>query len=496
MKILLDTNIIIDRESHNTKNYSIATLYKWIDKLHFIKTIHPLTKAELMKYHDNDIKESLIIKLGSYNVLNINNDYTPEFNSIVSKYSLDKNSRIDNSLLFQVVNGRVDLLITEDRKIHRKANELNIANKVYTINRFITKCSDEYPDLIDYKVLSVKKMKFGSLDINNHFFDSFKKTYSEFTQWFNRKCDEDAYVCIINDEIVGFLYLKLENENSNYSDIEPQFSRKRRLKVGTFKVESTGFRLGERFLKIIFDNAKENRVDEVYITLFNANLDVARLEGLLERWGFKYFGIKKSINGEEKVLIKEMKGYDKTLSPKNNFPNIKANSNKYILPIYPKYHTSLFPDSILNNEDMKLYMDFDAHKYSLQKVYVFSASYEGVVPGDIVIIYRTGDKTPKKYSSVVTTIAIVDEVLTASSIDEYLKECQNRSVFRKDELIKLFIKYRNIIKLLFYKSLTKRLTLDKLYDLKIVEYSNGPRPFHKLTEQQFTQILNESNTNL
>jgi hypothetical protein len=39
-------------------------------------------------------------------------------------------------------------------------------------------------------------------------------------------------------------------------DITPIFEMKRRLKIGTFKVNSTGFRLGERFLKIIFDTAK------------------------------------------------------------------------------------------------------------------------------------------------------------------------------------------------------------------------------------------------
>lgn len=51
--------------------------------------------------------------------------------------------------------------------------------------------------------------------------------------------------------MLGFLYLKTEGVNENYSDIVPPFKPMRRLKVGTFKVESTGFRLGERFVKII-----------------------------------------------------------------------------------------------------------------------------------------------------------------------------------------------------------------------------------------------------
>ncbi len=65
-----------------------------------------------------------------------------------------------------------------------------------------------------------------------------------------------------------FSYLKIENERESYHDINPQFQPKKRLKIGTLKVELNGFRLGERFLKIVFDNAIAQRVDEVYVTIF------------------------------------------------------------------------------------------------------------------------------------------------------------------------------------------------------------------------------------
>ena len=66
-------------------------------------------------------------------------------------------------------------------------------------------------------------------------------------------------------DLLGFLYLKTEFEDENYADIIPPFDPKKRLKVGTFKVEASGFRLGERFIKIIFDNAIERKVDEIYV---------------------------------------------------------------------------------------------------------------------------------------------------------------------------------------------------------------------------------------
>ena len=61
----------------------------------------------------------------------------------------------------------------------------------------------------------------------------------------------------------------------------------RRLKVGTFKVESTGFRLGERFVKIIFDNALQRNVDEIYVN--GVRLKMA-LKDMLNRMGYRGTG--------------------------------------------------------------------------------------------------------------------------------------------------------------------------------------------------------------
>ena len=70
-------------------------------------------------------------------------------------------------------------------------------------------------------------------------------------------------------EYAVFLYLKIEEKDENYNNITPMFIPKRRLKIGTFKVTSTGYKLGERFLKIIFDNALNYGVDEIYVTIFD-----------------------------------------------------------------------------------------------------------------------------------------------------------------------------------------------------------------------------------
>ena len=43
MRALLDTNIVIHRESRQATNYSIGNLFYWLDKLRYEKLIHPYT---------------------------------------------------------------------------------------------------------------------------------------------------------------------------------------------------------------------------------------------------------------------------------------------------------------------------------------------------------------------------------------------------------------------------------------------------------------------
>lgn len=91
---------------------------------------------------------------------------------------------------------------------------------------------------------------FSAINLNDSFFDSLKESYTEFNNWFNRKAEEGATAYVQSDStnnIVGFLYLKIER--GTLDDVEPTRPNKRRLKVGTFKVNPHGTRFGERFVK-------------------------------------------------------------------------------------------------------------------------------------------------------------------------------------------------------------------------------------------------------
>jgi len=502
MRILLDTNIVIHRENKRVSNYSVGHLFRWIDRLKHEKVIHPYTISEIQKYRDPETQDAISVKLESYEVLKTVHQPDAEFLAQIAQPEKNENDHIDNCLLYEVSLDHVDIFITEDRRLRNKAVPLGLSDRVFSINSFISKVTAENPNLIEYKALAVEKVYFGNVDVNDSFFDSFRGAYDGFDHWFARKCDEEAYICRSDDDrILGFLYLKTEGTSENYSDIEPQFPPKRRLKVGTFKVESTGFRLGERFIKIIFDNALQRKVDEIYVTLFTDRVELLALEELLNRWGFVFHGIKHNGEQEEKVLVKHMHTMIDGATPKLNYPNFSYSCSKFILPIMPQYHTTLLPDSQLNSENRIDFLGREPHRYALQKVYISWASTNGAKPGDLILFYRMGvSGENKKYKSVVSTLAIVDEIIeNIRSEDELLSLCQNRSVFTVEELKEFWDKHRNnlkILKFIFVKSLAKRPTLGYLWEKDIIAAPRGPRPFTAITDAQVDMIMQYSETEI
>ena len=501
MKALLDTNIIIHRENTKVTNQSIGLLYYWLDKLHYEKMIHPYSEKELRKYGNQEMQKLYDVKLVSYTEMKTIATQSDEFIDLLKEIPKSENDIIDNQLLCEVYCGRSDILITEDRRMRRKATVLGISEKVYSINAFIEKVTSENPELINYKYLSVRKEYIGNVDVSNVFFDSLRDSYVGFNIWFQRKSNEEAYVCYSdNNLILGFLYLKTEDIDSDYHDITPIFESKRRLKIGTFKIDSTGFRLGERFIKIIFDNAIERNVDEIYVTLFENRPELVALEALLKRWGFFEYGTKLSNDKTEKVLVKKMKEYNYGLSIKQNYPNVNYNVAKRILPIFPQYHTNLLPDSQLKTENEVDFIGNIAHRYALQKVYVTWGMKSDVKVGDIVLFYRTGEEGRKGYTSVLTTVAVIDEFVTFfKDKGQFMDYCENRSVFSKTELNDFWEKHRSnicVVKFIFIKSLESRLNLQYLWNNNIISFPNGPRPFVKINDMQYEKIISDSRTKI
>lgn len=496
MKVLLDTNIVIHREMKHPVDKNIGRVFRWIDKLRYDKCIHEVTINEISKMQDKKAREAFFIKMESYHRLPTVAPLKPEVQNISKKYDTTDNDRNDTLLLNEVFSNRVEILITEDRKIHKKAVELGIYDKVFTIDEFLEKVIAENPELLDYKVPSVKKEYFGNINLQDEFFDNFKEDYDGFEKWFNGKADETAYVSSSDDSVVAFLYLKVENKSDAYPDITPTFTSKKRLKIGSFKVQLNGFKLGERFLKIAFDNALRLLVDEIYVTIFPKREEQIRLISLLMDYGFQYYGIKESSSGKEEVYTRDFSRKASMESPKITYPFISRKARKFIVPIYPEYHTNLFPDSILRTESPLDFIEHEPFRNAISKVYISRSLNRDLRSGDIIVFYRTGGY----YKSVVTTLGVVEKVFTTIKDEHhFINLCRKRSVFSDEELKKqwAYSTYRPfVVNFLYSYSFPKRINLKRLIELGIIpDAESAPRGFEKISDESFNKIIKETGSN-
>jgi predicted nucleic acid-binding protein len=493
MRVLLDTNILIHREASTVVRRDIGNVFYWLDKLRHDKCAHPVSVEEIQKHKDEKVRAAFQAKLQSYHTLKTTAPMSAEASQF-SATDQSANDRNDTIIINEIFAGRVDLLITEDRGVHKKAAVLGIADRVFTIDAFLEKVSAENPDLVDYKVLAVKKTVFGNVDIAEDFFDSFRQDYGgkDFDRWFARKADETAYVCYEGKDLVAFLYVKVEGPDENYSDIEPRFAPKRRLKIGTFKVEMNGYKLGERFLKIIFDNALRQGVDDVYVTIFPNTPEQLRLIRLLQDFGFTEHGVKNGLTGNELVLVRGMRPptFDAS-APALTFPYVSMATQCHIVPIYPAYHTSLLPDSILRTESPANFVEQFPHRNAIRKVYISRSINRNLKPGDSIVFYRTGGY----YAGVATTVGVVEHVYTKiRDADHFISLCRKRSVFTDKELIEYWDYNKNyrpfIVEFLYAYAFTKRPNLKELIDHGIIrDVTSAPRGFEPLTKDQFRTIL-------
>ncbi|WP_433811381.1 PIN domain-containing protein [Flavobacterium johnsoniae] len=488
MKALLDTNIIIHREASRVINQDVGILYRWLDRIKYTKCVHSLTISEIEKYKDQETVLSFQIKLDSYEQIEIPSPLQDQVKLVSEKTDVNANDINDTQLLNEVFVGRVDILITEDKKIHKKASILGIEDKVFTIDSFLEKTFAEHPDLVNYKVLNVQKLKFGRINLDDDFFTSLKEDYAGFDKWFIKKFDEEAYITVNSNNglLLSFLYLKVENKEEIYSDIEPAFTSKKRLKVGTFKVINNGFRLGERFMKIIFDNALKNNVEEIYVTIFDKRDEQRRLIDLLEIWGFVLWGKKKN----ELVYVRDFSKKTDKKFLKQCYPFISRNNNNFIVPIYPDYHTELLPDSILNTESPEEFIEDFPHRNGVNKVYVSRAMPPHPIEGDILIFYRTGGY----YKSVISTIGVVQEAkYDFEDEEDFVLYCRKSSVFPEDQLRAMWNYSQTkpfVLKFLYVYSFPHRINMKELIDLQVLSGVNdAPRGFKQITKEQFNNIL-------
>jgi hypothetical protein len=182
---------------------------------------------------------------------------------------------------------------------------------------------------------------------------------------------------------------------------EPPLERKGRLKIATMKVSHVGHKIGELLLKLSFDLAIKNNIQEIYLTHFTRENDY--LVDLIEEYGFNKVS---TINQPwkdipEDLFLKKLEIEEddiQNLTPieisKKFYPNLYDGTEvrKHIIPIQPLYFERLYTDFPGRQTTIDEHLgQFIKEGNTIKKAYLSHSSSKKMNVGDILLFYRSED---------------------------------------------------------------------------------------------------------
>lgn len=483
MRALLDTNIVIERENNRILDKKYQELFQIAQTNNVTLLIHPLTITEIEKDRDSERRNISLSKLSTYPRL-----HSPKVLSSIHQFpelgSLKEKDKIDDNLLYCIKRNVVDLLITEDKGIIRKARLFNIKN-VMDISEAKQYLNKKFNTFVPTPIHLLKDYPVSSLDFNDPFFDSLKKSYNpKFEEWWEKISKEGrkSYVHLLPNGNIGSLLI-LKEENEAISDSYPSINKANRLKICTLKVNDTGKKIGELFIRIAIDFAVEKNINEIYLTHFIEKDD--RLVSLIEDIGF----INKSIikDSGEPIFIKYLspnqelsarEEIDKYLFPTYyDGPEVR----KYIIPIRPLFHDRLFVGTHERQLALDEFTNSIVEQNTIKKAYICNKHINDMKRGDVIFFYCS------ETLQSLTTVGVIQEVYSKMKDPaEIANIVKKRTVYSFFELEELARKNALVILFRHHFYLNKPLGLNILRDSSLLKAA--PQSIIKIDHKVYLKI--------
>lgn len=426
LRLLLDTNILIPlQDSYISLKENLKNVIRLANLGGHQLLYHPASEADIRRDPNTDRRDRTLPRLAQYLRL----EGMPPCPWNLGAES--PNDACDNEILYALECEAVHALITEDKGIHAKARARGLANRVYSIQtaedwlrRLHEPTEVRLPNIQDVHLYALTP------ELPGKFFDSLREDYQPFDDWFRKKAQEGrrAWVCRADGGALGSICIYAIQEDEKIND-QGEVLPGKSLKLCTFKVDEPvrGRKIGELFLKAAFRFATDNQC--AYIFVHGNAEKQPYLAKLLEEFGFSPCGD----YGGDVVWVKEhpvdapIKDVAAPEYVRRYFPHYRQDIEvgKYLVPIQPKYHDILFPD-YPSPRKRQLQLFDQPQQYvgnAIKLAYLCHTPTTTVVPGDILVFYRTDDE------KACTTLGIVDDFQIMSDPSDIAALVSRRTVY-------------------------------------------------------------------
>jgi len=488
VRILVDTNILINLEDNKVVDRLFSKFYNLAISNNCKIWYHPMAIPQDIQRDKNVERQRIILsKLEKYEKLNNPATLTSDFLEDLS--SRKPNDICDNEQIFQLSKGYVDLFVTQDKGIHKKASKLGIASSCLDIEQAVSYLNDNYKIIIpQHPILDHKSIRELECEFKSGFFDSLRADYDSvlFEKWLN-KCvlqDRQCYYVKSENELVALLIYNVEKiEEHQIANIYEKV-----LKICTLKVSDSlfGLKIGELFLQKMFEFCLNQKINYLYLTVYEKQI---HLISMLQKFGFEQSTFINRQGLQEIRMIKPLKRslISITSNSINYHPFYTDNQNigKFVIPIQPAFYNTLFKDGQLR--ERTLFDQFfdginEIQGNSIMKAYVSSSRQTNLKQGDILFFYAS------KTSQVIEPIGILESLQIVDDFDTLWDIVRKKTVFSPDKLRDMLREKGklHVITFRLISYLKKPITLQ---DIQVIEsFKNKIQTITRIKESDYLKL--------
>lgn len=486
MNILLDTNIIIPLEdTGRILDASFAELRKLAAEQQHCLYVHPLQFEDINRDKDKERKNIVLSRLKQYSKIENPPVLSEEERERSRLKESNDNDKVDNNILFALYRGAVNVLVTNDEGIHKKASNVGIQDKVYRLEQMLLFLKRYSNNPIEHTYTGVQERYLYEIDKTQSFFDALRQFYDGFDNWYQKSAEERRKCWCVEDNYKNVVAISIykREQDAQLTD-DGKKVKGSILKLCTFKVDSSarGKKLGERLLFIAFDYCVKNDIDWVYLHTYGK--EQKTLVGLCEEYGFYFLGKYKN----DDVYIKSMKLKQTDLGSLESliryYPFFQDNdtTQKFIIPIQPKYHEDLFPDlssmkGSLFESDQSLY---SSQGNTIKKAYLCHSNTKSLKKGDIALFYRSSDRKS------IQCMGIVEDAFISDNVEEVFPKIAKRTVYTHSDLEKILTQ-KTLVILFRFIPLDYEISWRRIQSVGI---KGNIQSIRKISNEQYT-ALNE-----
>lgn len=433
LQVLIDTNVFIERESDWVVPEPLQELEKLLRRQGHDIVVHGLSKKEIRNYQNDERRERAESKLATYVELPFA-EYPTSTDTAFRKEineAEDFNETVDNALLYAVYSGQVDILVTQDKGIHAKAERLDLTNEVFTIEQAREYFQEETSEVTGPP--SINKTRVGELDVGDPIFDSLKEDYPNFTKWFEDHPDRDAYVNWNPDGTLGAILIIKPSEVEDIGD-DPSLGKEERLKISTLKVAKNrrGSKTGELLINFAIREAIQHETEEIYLTHHIRENDY--LVQLIGEYGFTRSA--ETSNGESIFIKRLTPGPGDDPGPRDAhvrfYPSYYDGEvvDKFLIPVKPTFHSRLFTSYEKRQPKISEFSGrFFSEGNAIKKAYISKANTRKLKSEDLLLFYRSKDHKS------ITSLGVCEKVdYDVEEVEEVRDIVGRRTVFTDHEI--------------------------------------------------------------